>query len=79
METLLGPERLRVLESGKESSNRWQRAWLHPKVRAQGQLCAKTQAQVPNPTPSPNAVEPEIGLTTETVRPPLTLFMDHVL
>lgn len=52
-EILLGPERPRVSEPGEEGRNRWQRAQLHPKVRAHGQLCAKTQVQVPTPLPNP--------------------------
>lgn len=53
------------LESGSQErgSDAWQRAHLHPRVRAHGQLCAKTQAQVPT---SLSAVESDIGLSPET-------------
>lgn len=54
------------LESGSQErgNDAWQRAHLHPRVRAHGQLCAKTQAQVPT---SLSAVESDIGLSPETV------------
>lgn len=75
---MLRPERPRVSESGEAGSNKWQRAWLYPKVRAHGQLRPRHRCP-PHPEPLPKAVEPEIGLTMETVTLPSALFVDRVL
>lgn len=74
----LAVETLPELESGSQErgSNGWQRAYLHPRVRAHGRLCAKTQAQAPT---SLNAVESDIGSAQRQSLSASALLSNHVL